>query len=65
MEPTYATWKKYKCLHAAVSRMSIREKRRIFAMLRHQPCSHDMLLVHYGMTLGDFCCMHVLTDARR
>ena len=57
-----AVWKKTKCLHAAVARMSIREKRRIFALMRHPDVTQDMLLVEYGFTLGDFCCMHVLSE---
>jgi hypothetical protein len=55
-----AVWKKTKCMHASVARMSIREKRRIFALLRNPGVTQDMLLVEYGITMGDFCCMHVL-----
>ena len=55
-----AAWKKTKCMHASVARMSIREKRRIFALLRSPDATKDMLLVEYGITMGDFCCMHVL-----
>lgn len=63
MQTNFTTWKKYKCMHATVARMSIREKRHIFSILRNSECSHDMLLVDYGMTLGDFCCMNILSDA--
>lgn len=62
MDATYPTWKKYRCLLAAVSRMSTREKRRVFALMRNPACSHDMLLVEHGMTLGEFCCMIILSE---
>ena len=62
MEVGYPTWKKYKCMQATVSRMTVREKRQIFAMLRTDGRSADMLLTQYGMTLGDFCCMNILGD---
>ena len=61
----YPTWKKYKCIGTSVSRMSIREKRHIFSLMRSQTCSHDMLLVGYGITLGDFCCMNTLNETKR
>lgn len=59
----YPTWKKYRCLHATVAHMSVRDKRHIFSFLRTPDCSHDMLIVGYGMTIGDFCCMNVLSEA--
>ena len=63
----YPTWKKYMCIYATVARMSVREKRKIFAILRSHPnCTHETLLAEYGITLGDFCCFHVLsTDTLR
>lgn len=62
----YPTWKKYRCVHATVARMSIREKRRIFALLRNHPwCSHHTLVPAYGVTLGDFCAMHILMEQTR
>lgn len=59
------TWKKIKCVHATVARMTVKEKRRIYALMRSERCTHDMLLVPYGMTLGDFCCMNILSDTDR
>lgn len=61
----YPTWKKTCCVRSAVLRMSVREKRRIFAMMRENPeYNEDSLLVEFGITLGDFCLMHILSDQR-
>lgn len=57
----YPTWKKYRVIHSSVARMSIRDKRHIFAILRTQPCTHETLLLPYGLTIGEFCCMNILT----
>lgn len=59
----HATWKKYKCMHAAVHRMSVKEKRRIFSLIRNPSCTHDTVVLSYGMTIGDICCMNILSDA--
>lgn len=61
----YATWKKYQCMHASVARMSIREKRHIFSLIRDPGCTQHTLLVAYGMTVGDFCAMNILTEPMR
>lgn len=60
----YPTWKKYICLNATVERLSVREKRRIFAIVRNQytPSSEHTLLLMHGITLGDFCAMHILCE---
>ena len=59
----YPTWKKTRCMHMAVLRLSVREKRKIFALLRESE-RHDAnsLLSEYGITIGDFCLMHILSD---
>lgn len=59
--PQYPTWKMNMCMYADVSRMTVREKRWIFALMRNSECTHDMVLLPYGMTLGDFCCMNILS----
>ena len=64
--PYYPTWKKTRCLFHEVSRMPVKEKRQIFALMRSHPeCTPDTLLVHKGMTLGEFCAYLLLADHTR
>ena len=58
-----STWKKYKCIHKVVRTMSVRDKRTIFALMRNERSdAHDALMLEYGITLGEFCSMHVLAS---
>ena len=63
---TSPTWKKVVCLHAAVARLSIREKRRVFSLMRthHPHCCSDSLLTQQGYTIGDFAVLHLLEGTR-
>jgi hypothetical protein len=57
----YTAWKRYVCTYATIGRMSLKEKRQVFALMRSNPqCTEATLLVKYGVSLGEFCTMHTL-----
>lgn len=65
LSPHYPMWKKYACTYSTVRRLSVKEKRKIFAIMRSQDCNHETILVHHGLNIGEFCCMHILHDYSR
>lgn len=62
----YNTWRANKCLHSFVVRMTSREKKQVLAQVRAlgSSVSGDTLILPYGITVGEFCCMHVLNESR-
>ena len=62
----YPTWKKSKVLYHTVSTMSIRDKRKVFSLLREN-CGGDneTILLRHGYTIGDFCVMYLLSEHRK
>ena len=59
--PVYTAWKRYVCTYATIGRMSLKEKRQVFSLMRSNPqCTEATLLVKYGVSLGEFCTMHTL-----
>ncbi len=58
----YPTWKKYACVYATVDRMSVKERRKIFSLIRTSDASEHTLLLAHGINIGDFCIMQILRD---
>ena len=58
----YPTWKKYMCIYSSVTQLSVKEKRKIFSIIRSADASEQTLLLTHGMTLGNFCTMQILHD---
>ena len=61
----YPVWKKYQCVYASVSRMTVRDKRRVFALMREEHVDCDTFLTEHGVTMGEFSMMHLLADHAR
>ena len=45
--------------------MTIREKRRIYTLMRDPVCDHNMILLPYGMTFGEFCAISIISESTR
>jgi hypothetical protein len=62
--PLSATWIKYIVIMKQVQSLSMREKRSAFYAMRNSPgCTSDTLLPKLGMTMGEFCVFHTLTQS--
>ena len=61
----YPTYLKYSCLFTAVSNLSVRDKRKIFSLMRSGACDHNTFMLAHGMSLGEFCSMHILNEHAR
>lgn len=59
------TWRKLTILSCAVEDMRIRDKRRIFQLMRGADMHEDVFLPHIGLTLSVFATFQVLSDSQR
>lgn len=59
------TWRKYVCIAQAVETLRVKDKRRIFQMMRHPGMHPDTFLPHIGLTLSEFAVFQVLADSQR
>ena len=63
---TQCTWKKYLIMcHELDKEMRIRDKRRVFAVMRMESVTHDHLLPNVGVTMGEFAFWQLMTETRR
>lgn len=64
---TYPTWKKYMILSSYIEGLRVKEKRRIFHIMRKQGATlnHDSFLPQYGFTTGEFAVWQVLSEHRK
>ena len=58
----YPAWKTSACTYTTVTQLTVKQKRKIFAMLRADACNRETLLVRHGINLGEFCTMHILHE---
>lgn len=61
---TYATWKKYIVLSCHMEKMGIKERRKIFTLLRSDLCDQDSFLPTFGVTAAEFAMWQVLCKTR-
>ena len=61
----YPTWTKTAVFRAYIERMRVREKRRVFNIMRMPGMTADTFLPAHGFTLGEFSCFQVLSDSTR
>lgn len=60
---TYATWAKYVVLRAHIENMRVRDKRKVFNLMRLADMTPDTFLPEHGFTFGEFSCFQVLGDS--
>ena len=61
---TYPTYKRVQVSFHTVKRMSVKEKRRIFALIRAGNATENSLLLNHGLFVGDFASYYMLSDTR-
>ena len=59
------TWRKYVCMSAFVERMCLRDKRRIFQLMRTGEVHEEVFLPHIGLTFSEFATFQVFCDSQR
>ena len=59
------TWRKLVILSCAVDDMRVRDKRRIFQLMRGSDMHENVFLPHIGLTLSVFATFQVLVDSQR
>lgn len=60
------TWKKYTIMqHSSENHMRIRDKRRVFSIMRAEHVTTHHLLPRVGMTLGEFAFWHLMNENKR
>ena len=63
---TYPTWERYTVLAAYISRMSVKDRRKIFQMVRRIDHDwHDVVFPDYGFTFSEFAVWYTLSGARK
>ena len=58
-------WRKLSIVSCAVSDMRVRDKRRVFQLMRNPDMREDTFLPHIGITLSVFATFQVLADSQR
>jgi hypothetical protein len=59
---TEPTWRKMIVCSTVASGLQMRDKRRIYHLMRVHRCDENTFLPHLGMTLGSFCTWQLLGD---
>lgn len=62
---TYPTWERYTILAHVVNRLSVRDRRQIFQLMRRAENTPNLFFPAYGVCLAEFAVWHVLGDTRR
>lgn len=63
---TYPTWERYTILSHIIARLTVRDRRHIFQLVRRtEDVSPDVFFPAYGFTLSEFAVWHILGDTRR
>lgn len=62
---TYPTWERYTVLADVIGRLTMRERRVIFQLMRQvDPPSTDVFFPRLGFTLAEFAVWHILGSRR-
>ena len=59
------SWCKYIVIDASVRRMKVRDKRKVFNIMRSEDMNVDTFLPQMNLTLGEFSVFQVLGDSGR
>lgn len=59
------TWRKYICLAHFVENMRVREKRRVFHLMRTENVDADMFMPGLALFVSEFATFQVLADSNR
>ena len=62
---TYPTWERYTVLAHYVACLNVRDRRRIFQIMRAHEDSSNIFLPEYGITISEFATWYTLGDRRR
>lgn len=63
---TYPTWERYTVLSACISRLSIRDRRRIFQVTRSIESDwQNVFFPTFGFTLSEFAVWYTLGESRK
>ena len=65
MQMGYATFVKYACLRSTCDRLRVRDKRKVFNLMRSEKVDENSFMPQEGYTLGEFSIMQVLNDTGR
>ena len=62
----YPTWKKYIVMSSAVENLNVKEKRRVFGLMRTtNSANSNTFMPYYGLTFAEFSTWQVLMDGSR
>lgn len=62
---TQCTWKKYVIMKHVAETMSVKEKRRIFNVMRSDNVTADDFVPNIGMTMGEFAFWQLIGESKR
>ena len=63
---TYPTWERYTVLADVISKLSVRDRRRIFQIARNVDGNWDNIFIpEFGMTLSEFAVWYTLGEHRK
>lgn len=63
---TYPTWERYTVLSSCIANLTIRQRRRIFQLVRSMTIElSNVLLPEFGFTISEFAVWYILGEQRR
>ena len=65
MDFSQCTWKKYVIMHHAAESLSVKDKRRIFNLMRSDDITADHLIPDIGLTMGEFAFWQLIGEGKR
>ena len=62
---TYPTWERYTVLAHHISCLTVRDRRRIFQIMRSHEDWYNVFLPEYGLTISEFATWYTLGGRRQ
>ena len=62
---TYPTWERYTVLSHVVATLTIKERRKIFQLVKNVSDHQHVFLPHYGFTFAEFAVWYTLGENKR
>lgn len=59
---TYPTWERYSVLSHVVSTMAVRDRRKLFNIIRKLPQHENVFFPSFGLSLNEFAVFHVINE---
>lgn len=59
------TWERYTVVAQVIPKVSVRDRRMIFQLLRRGQLDPNILFPQIGITLGEFATWHILSDHKK